>query len=334
MKRSDALDLFDLTDSATEKELDRKYRQLALQYHPDKPRGTKEQFQQLSGAYELLKEHFEASSESDRTGPSATDTTGTARKQGSASPAPRSSSREDNDESGEEEEDWRYSFHYEFFSFHFAFNSEFERSGDDSEEWAKQFRQHRETVRNEYERRRTENLRQNYDYRDRRSSSGASKCYFCKVNDPITKSDAINNGINWEEYSIQGYRTCWNCKNKHISVMTENTAIKKFAKKLAPEISGPYGKYRFVFWDLRKINRFFHHQPRAKSSPCPTRNSKYYCVPDLEDAALARGWKPREKTKDGVQRTRKFCPGAVIPAACSTPKKKRKKTAAKVTPDR
>jgi hypothetical protein len=41
-------------------------------------------------------------------------------------------------------------------------------------------------------------------------------------------------GLNWKKYTThpEGYKTCWNCKNNHVSVTSKSMALKKFAKKL------------------------------------------------------------------------------------------------------
>ena len=116
--------------------------------------------------------------------------------------------------------------------------------------------------------------------------------------------------------------------------MTEKMAVKKFAKTLEPTTTGPFGDYRFLFWVLRKTDGYtFHHQPKTVFHDGPTKNSLYFWYPDLEDAALARGWKPRGKKKDEVPWTRKDYP-STLATPSTPPKTKKRKTAAKVTPDR
>ena len=43
-----------------------------------------------------------------------------------------------------------------------------------------------------------------------------------------------------------------------------------------------------------------YHQPISKAYEGATRNSEYFWYPDLEEEALAQGWKPRGKKKEEV----------------------------------
>jgi len=42
----------------TEKQIDKEYRRLSLIYHPDRPGGSKEQFQELAAEYRAIKQQF------------------------------------------------------------------------------------------------------------------------------------------------------------------------------------------------------------------------------------------------------------------------------------
>ena len=162
-------------------------------------------------------------------------------------------------------------------------------------------------------RERRENLKHNYDYRDRKSRTiDDEPCMFCGVNRGISKMDALTDGLHWEEYAShpENYRTCWTCKSNHISVMTESMAIQKFAKKLsAPTVKSADGEtHRFVFQQLRDKSCAFHHQPRTCHYKEETRISEYFWYPDLEKEALNLGWLPRGKKKEQVPWTRKDLP--------------------------
>jgi curved DNA-binding protein CbpA len=322
MRQSEAITVMELTGNESEKEITKKYRKLALSRHPDKPGGTKEAFQILVSAYELL---IKAS--------------GT--KEASTRNPNKRKKRADPDSDDEYEDSfsgsWGYDFHHDFFSAGGFYSS---HTPDNENDWEEFFQQQRETARRRYERQRREHIRQGYDYRDRRGNKDGEDCLcqFCGVNAAIDEESAKSSGIEWEEYQShpEGYRTCWICKNKHISVMTESMAIKKFAKVLEPKRQGSYGDYRFIFWILRKEHRVFHHQPKSVFCDGPTRNSLYYWYPDLEDAALAAGWKPRGKKKDEVpwkpkpSQIRKELPGlSTIVVSHSTKRngKKRKRAA-------
>ena len=148
------------------------------------------------------------------------------------------------------------------------------------------------------------------DYRDAkvRVNAFTVMCMFCGVNPAIIREEAIRNGLDWDEYvnsiRVDGYRrhnSCWNCKNTHKSMCTENMARKKFAKKLDDA----------VFVSLRMDGRTFHHQPVTNMTNESTRNSEYFWYPDLEREALARGWNPRGEMKNNVPWRRKDLPQVV-----------------------
>ena len=148
------------------------------------------------------------------------------------------------------------------------------------------------------------------DYRDVkvRVNAFTVMCMFCGVNPAIIREEAIRNGLDWDEYvnsiRVDGYRrhnSCWNCKTTHKSMCTENMARKKFAKKLDDA----------VFVSLRMDGRTFHHQPVTNMTNESTRNSEYFWYPDLERAALVRGWNPRGEMKNNVPWRRKDLPQVV-----------------------
>ena len=160
-----------------------------------------------------------------------------------------------------------------------------------------------------YARERRDNLKNNYDYRDRKGHDEELLCMFCGVNKGITQKDALTDGLQWKEYSSHPvhYRTCWTCKSNHVSVMTESMALQKFAKKLnVSTVKTADGEsHRVVFQQLRDGGRTFHHQPRTARFLEETRISEYFWYPDLELEALKLGWLPRGKMKEQVPWVRK-----------------------------
>jgi hypothetical protein len=112
---------------------------------------------------------------------------------------------------------------------------------------------------------------------------------------PISNKVAVASGLNWKEYTAhsKGYQTCWNCKNKHVSVMSKSMALKKFAKKL--DFSTRTGvENHSVFVSLKLEGKLFHHRPVANLADRSTRSTEYFWYPDLEDRALDEGgWEPK-----------------------------------------
>ena len=51
---SDYYQILGVDRNATEKEIKKAYRKLALENHPDKPTGNEEKFKKISEAYEVL----------------------------------------------------------------------------------------------------------------------------------------------------------------------------------------------------------------------------------------------------------------------------------------
>jgi hypothetical protein len=130
---------------------------------------------------------------------------------------------------------------------------------------------------------------------------------FCSINRAIRKRSAERNGIAWYEYSAhpEGYKTCWVCKDKHASVMTEAMACRYFGHVLEFKIKSTGNEYRPDFWDLKCDNKSFHHQSKTDYCEDNTRNRQFCWYPDLDAAALDHGWKPRGKKKLEVPWTRK-----------------------------
>jgi hypothetical protein len=128
-------------------------------------------------------------------------------------------------------------------------------------------------------------------------------------------------GVEWEEYvestkpraeKEEGYNTCWICKTKHISVLTEAMAKMKFAKKLEDSS---------IFKELRRTEYTFTAQP--KTGFCKElRTSEYFWYPDLEAAALAAGWKLAENKRNRKKITSTVA--ATVTPGSSTKKSKPK----------
>lgn len=183
-----------------------------------------------------------------------------------------------------------------------------------------------------YARERRDNLKHKYDYRDRKAGNNKEEeellCMFCGVNKGISQVDAHTDGLQWEEYASHPahYRTCWTCKNSHISVLTESMAQQKFSKKLqdVPKTvkttteDGGEARHRAVFLQLRDARKTFHHQPRTGRFKEETRKSEYFWYPDLEQEALKLGWLPRGKKKELVPWTRKDVPVAMEEAVTTS----------------
>lgn len=302
-------------DEDDPKKIRKAYLRLSRTCHPDKG-GSTEAFQRLSNAYGRLVHPAEDGEEE-------------ASSSAAAAKAPDHREHEDSNAN-----QW-YGYYSEFFHDYDeeqfdnfdCYEGEFEAWETSQEERRKAWsRQH------QYE------LRRGRDFRDKKAEAGEPKCMFCGENSPITKNEAISEGINWEELShatredVQ-YNTCWCCKTKHVSVLTESQACRKFAKKLNYQIKSKRrgAPYRPVFWKLKTLGRSFHHQPVTKMYDGPTVNSEYFWYPDLEREALARGWKPRGKMKDEVPWQRKDVSRDVV-AHTSPAKRQRKRTAPMVTP--
>lgn len=291
---------------------------LAKERHPDKG-GNEEAFQRLSNARERLINDAYAEEADERKGEEA-------------------SPEEEHDY--EEEEDYWYGENYNFFrrAWEYGFDDD-----EQEEEYDDYYTNWHEATAAARARQRRENLKAGYDYRDHRASEEDEKCMFCGVNQPITEESAIRNGLNWEEFCAhpEGYKTCWICKDNHISVMTKNMALQKFAKKLDfTATSKRTGvEHHPVFWFLKLNGRSFHHQPVTEYSPVPPRNSEYFWYPDLEMEALSFGWKPRGQKKEEVPWIRKDVSDETAIVArtrqsqSSTPKKK-KATSKVVTPEK
>ena len=102
----------------------------------------------------------------------------------------------------------------------------------------------------------------------------------------------------------------------------------KFLQKAGCYRKGPYSDYNPIFWWLKKSRRNFHYQPVHRGFDGPTQNSEYFWYPDLEEAALALGWKPRGKQKEHVPWDRKDLPSTTQVVAAQVtppwPPKKRK----------
>lgn len=303
-------------EDVDERTIRKAYLRLSRSRHPDKG-GTKESFQLLVNAYERLRSDTYAANVEEK----EEDQGGGCGGGG-----------------GEYDEGFWYDAHHDFFQRAWEYGW-----ADDAPEFENYHENWHESAK-ERARRRREDIRAGYDWRDRKAKASDEKCMFCGVNAPITKRKAKAEGLNWEEYSAHpdGLKTCWVCKDKHISVMTENMAIKKFGKKLDYMVTSSRTgtEYRPVFWFLKCKGRSFHHQPKTNYCEVPTRNSEYYWYPDLETEALSLGWKPRGKQKEEVPWTRKDKSSALVAhmKPSPTPKKRKaqdnRKMKAIVTPEK
>ena len=166
-------------------------------------------------------------------------------------------------------------------------------------------------------------------------------CMFCGVNYGISKSDAYEWGLNWDEYMQheENYTTCWACLNDHTSAMTYKMAIKKFGRKLDPKNADHFllefdsnrrGRIKPIFFDRLRVNKqTFHYQPKEKNG-FHTKNLKereYFWYPDLEHEAISRGWKPRGGSNDSEfpWRRKDLHQSVAKPVVTPSPKRKKKK---------
>ena len=273
----------DGANNVKETKIRRAYLRLAEQRHPDKSGGSKESFQRLVDAYERLtsRNAYARTSVAAASGPAASFPT-VDEQQEDDGEGPYY--YEDYDDSNDGQRDYWYVQHYNFFQ---RASQTHRSSSSDEDDFDAFFENWHKARRREYAR--------GIDKRDRRRSndSQCDVCMFCGVNEAIRKDDALENGLNWEEYCAHpyNYKTCWGCKNSHKSVMTEKMACHRFAKKL----SGRTGNDRPVFSVLKSHHKSFHHQPVVKGHEGPILNNEYYWYPDLEEKALELGWKPRRK---------------------------------------
>ena len=311
-------------DEDDPKKIRKAYLRRSLACHPDKG-GSTEEFQGLSNAYGRLVHPVEDGEEE---------------ASSAASAAKASDHREQHEDFYTSNDNYWYGYYSEFFhDYDEEQFDDFDCYEGEFEAWETS----REERRKAWSRHHQFELRRGRDFRDKKAEVGEPKCMFCGKNSPITKDEAISEGINWEEYNTAtredvhkdyaSYNTCWCCKTNHVSVLTESQACKKFAKKLNYQIKSKRtgNPYRPVFWKLKTMGRSFHHQPVTEMCDGPTRNSEYYWYPDLEREALARGWKPRGKMKDKVPWQRKDISRGMV-VHTSPAKKERKGTAPMVTP--
>ena len=314
-------------DQDDPKKIRKAYLGLSRTCHPDKQGGSTEAFQRLSNAYGRLV-HSEKDGQEEASSPAAAKASGAA------------DHHEQHAHSYAAYSDQWHRYYWDFFNdYDEAQFDNFDCYEGEFEAWETS----REERRKAWSRHHQDELRRGRDFRDKRAETGEPKCMFCGKNTPITKDEAISEGIDWEEYSnatrddihkdYPSYNTCWHCKTNHLSVLTESQACKKFAKKLNYHIKSKRtgAPYRPVFWKLKTLGRSFHHQPVTEMYDGPTRNSEYYWYPDLEREALARGWRPRGKLKDEVPWQRKDISRDLV-VHTSPAKRQRKGTAPMVTP--
>lgn len=264
------------------------YYKAAMKMHPDKPGGSTEAFQDLQNAFERLRKGESSYSNARSAAAAPAASAQTARKREEAEAQERGGGTQWNDEYYNDSS-WREN------------DSEYFGRSTEQESHEEYMRRCRKKAAKQ----RAKNVKSGYDFRDEKPSSDGDEsasgglrksCHFCKTNATITPERALNSGLKWEEYVSHPkvksgeYGTCWACKNSHDTVMTENMAASKFAKTLDPKIDGQYGPYRKWAYILRQQKRSFSHKPRENA-----RKSVYYWVPDLEELAKARGWKPRKK---------------------------------------
>jgi curved DNA-binding protein CbpA len=326
MTRAEDLAVLEVSEGVSPKEIRQKYKKLARRDHPDKG-GSKEAFQRLSDAYERLSQPREESSGSEAYEPHG----------------PAGGSYRDD---GQDDFTSNFWYHHYYHFFQRRWNSRYDgddadddddadhgSDGDDDDDDDDHFDHWHEATRKAYARERQENLKRGYDYRDYDVSEEGDTCMFCGLHAPIIKELAEASGLNWKEYTAHpdGYKTCWDCKNNHVSVMSKSMALKKFAKKLdfTFESARTGREYNPVFFFLKLDGKSFHHQPVTKFTDGPTRNTEYFWYPDLEDRALAEGWKPRGKKKDEVPWVRKDEPVScerVVVAKKQMPTKRKRNT--------
>ena len=255
------------------------YLRLSKVHHPDKEGGSKEAFQNLSAAYYRLK----SCSEEPRVA---------AAEQGGGNSS--------EDDASEEDQSWQTyeDFYADYDNYFHGYGY-----GDDSFYSWEEEREQRRRAWSEYHK---QQKRRGKDYRDGKVTEQSVICMFCGERPAITEAKATQNGLSWDEYSesteVEGYPayfTCWICKDKHISVLTEKMACTKFIRNqvscLNVTAESRYGEYNPIFWELRRAGRSFRHQPVTNMYDGPTNVSKYYWYPDLERIALARGWMPGVK---------------------------------------
>ncbi len=288
------------------------YLRLSRKHHPDKG-GTNEGFQKLSAAYYRLRED-------EAQGQSGED----------QNASERAEERSDQDSSWQ---DYEYDnfWHHEFFNFFRQnFSQEYgysDEEDDDFYTWEQEAYERKKEWSNIHK----QQLKAGVDYCDVEATKESDCSVFCGENKPIKKEKAENNGVEWEEYvestkpragKEEGYNTCWICKTKHISVLTEASAKTNFAKKL---------KDSSIFKELRRAEYTFTAQPKTEFCPEP-RTSEYFWYPDLEAAALAAGWKPRGERKESVpwqpKNRKKITPtaAAAVTPGSSTKKSKRRRS--------
>ncbi|KAJ3069846.1 hypothetical protein HDU98_007080 [Podochytrium sp. JEL0797] len=179
------------------------YFKMALKCHPDKG-GSTESFQTLNAAFERLQQ--------DKYGPKATP-----RSSHPAQSAPPYTNY--NFYNDEDEEDCGFGFGFQDY-----YESFFRNSANSSYE---SFTRHYKTPQDRAKERH-ENVKAHRDFRDR-AGNPTNRCETCPSN-AIDEKVAKSHGVNWKQYSAhpQKRKTCWACKNAHISVMTQNMAQKKF----------------------------------------------------------------------------------------------------------
>jgi len=234
---------------------------------------------------------------------SASTTKASSRKQKARPPSPT----EDTDEERTDDWDDFCDFHHNFFSSG-GHASHFDDRTTAEEDWEEMFQQQRETACRRHDRQRQENLRQNCDYRDRRGNRSGEDvvCSCCGSNAAIAEKAAIASGVDWEEHASHpdGHITCWICKDKHISVMTESVAISKFAKKLEPKRDGPCGPCRHSFGHCERMIEPFTTNPKQHFLMDP---------PEIRCIVGIRIWKTQLWRVVGNQegRRRKTCLGDV-----------------------
>ena len=294
------------TAAPTESEIKKAYFKAVLIHHPDKG-GRKEDFQRLVNAFERLS--GTASMPSPSSGaPQRAQRQGQPPQAGpssgfrGAAPPPHGcghDSDSDNDSQwyncrsrcfhsdSDTDSEW-YDDHFGFFRNFFT--GPFWRgaaSGSDAgfahfSAWAQ-----------DKAKRRAANVKAGYDHRDVKLAGGRpprtgrpprAVCTTCRTNAAISKQDARASGVDWGLCSGHPrYKTCWACKNRHASVLTQAMAVKKYPVLRAAQD---------VFQKLRQQRKYFPHRPVAEGVAY-TRESWYYWAPDLEEEARARGWRPR-----------------------------------------
>jgi len=174
------------TGDVDDRDIRKAYLRLSRSRHPDKE-GSKESFQLLVNAYERLR-------------------SGAYHDDASQQPDEEDAEQED---SYEYEIDYWYGEHLSFFGQAWGY-----KFGDESE-YEEYFENWREAAKARARQRR-EDLRQGYDYCDRKAAPEDEKCMFCGVNQPISETEAKANGLSWDEYSAHPerlYKTCWVCKD-------------------------------------------------------------------------------------------------------------------------